>query len=377
MEFWLTVSKLIVFLYIVFSYIHLNVTNLPWIILTLLLYLSVNVLISIFKKDTYKNILTCVSIGVVMLFTWKIHPFFILFLPLNLYEIANYYIKKKWLIFFIMILPIIFIGEGIQMTYGLISAFCFFSLTIAHRYIARLLKLEMQNDKMRKDIQRLTKSLNENKDYIRQSEYTFKLEERNRLSQEIHDKIGHSMTGALIQMEAAKRLMEIDKVKSAELLQNAIHISKDGIESIRITLKNMKPPTEQMGIHRMKLFIEEFAGKHDMNIPFVYKGNLDMISPIQWKIIGENVTEALTNAMKYADATVISIDIHVLNKMVKVQVKDNGKGAALVKKGLGIMGMEERTASVNGKIIVDGTSGFSVTMLLPIQEDETRMNHLI
>ena len=171
MEFWLTVSKLIVFLYIVFSYIHLNVTNLPWIILTLLLYLSVNVLISIFKKDTYKNILTCVSIGVVMLFTWKIHPFFILFLPLNLYEIANYYIKKKWLIFFIMILPIIFIGEGIQMTYGLISAFCFFSLTIAHRYIARLLKLEMQNDKMRKDIQRLTKSLNENKEYVRQSEY--------------------------------------------------------------------------------------------------------------------------------------------------------------------------------------------------------------
>ncbi len=76
-----------------------------------------------------------------------------------------------------------------------------------------------------------------NKEYIRQSEYTFKLEERNRLSQEIHDKIGHSMTGALIQMEAAKRLMGIDKEKSAELLQNAIHISKDGIESIRITLK--------------------------------------------------------------------------------------------------------------------------------------------
>ncbi|MCV5791418.1 histidine kinase dimerization/phosphoacceptor domain-containing protein, partial [Escherichia coli] len=97
----------------------------------------------------------------------------------------------------------------------------------------------------------------ENKEYIRQSEYTFKLEERNRLSQEIHDKIGHSMTGALIQMEAAKRLMEIDKEKSAELLQNAIYISKDGIESIRITLKNMKPPTEQIGIHRMKLFIEE------------------------------------------------------------------------------------------------------------------------
>ncbi len=55
MEFWLIVSKLIVFIYIVFSYMYLNVENLPWIILTLLLYLSVNVLISIFKTDTYKK----------------------------------------------------------------------------------------------------------------------------------------------------------------------------------------------------------------------------------------------------------------------------------------------------------------------------------
>lgn len=366
MEFWLTVSKLIVFIYIMFSYIHSNVTNLPWVIFALLLYLCVNVLIPIFKKDTYKKILICMSIGAVMLFTWKIHLFFILFLPLNLYEITFHYIEKNWPRFVIMMLPVTITDESIQMTYGLIAAFSFLVLTMADRYISRVLKLEAQNDKMRKDMQRLTKSLHENKEYIRQSEYTFKLEERNRLSQEIHDKIGHSMTGALIQMEAAKRVMEIDKEKSVELLQNAIHISKDGIENIRITLKNMKPPTEQIGIHRMKLFIEEFASKHDVNIPFVYKGNLDMITPIQWKIIGENVMETLTNTMKYADATVISIDIHVLNKVIKVQVKDNGKGAVLVKKGLGIIGMEERTASVNGKIIVDGTSGFSVTMLLPI-----------
>lgn len=93
MEFWLIVSKLIVFIYIVFSYMYLNVANLPWIILTLLLYLSVNVLISICKKNTYKNILTFISIGLVMLFTWKIHSFFILFLPLNLYEIIFRYIE--------------------------------------------------------------------------------------------------------------------------------------------------------------------------------------------------------------------------------------------------------------------------------------------
>ena len=236
MEFWLIVSKLIVFIYIVFSYIYLNVANLPWIILTLLLYLSVNVLISICKKYEQKHINFCIDwLSYVIYMEDSSVLYFVL--PLNLYEIIFRYIEKKWQLFLIMMIPIIFTNESIRMTYGLIVAFSFLVLTMAERYISRVLKLESQNDQMRKDMQRLTKSLNENKEYIRQSEYTFKLEERNRLSQEIHDKIGHSMTGALIQMEAAKRLMAIDKEKSAELLQNAIHISKDGIESIRITLK--------------------------------------------------------------------------------------------------------------------------------------------
>ena len=95
---------------------------------------------------------------------------FILFLPLNLYEIT-FHIEKKWQLFIIMMIPITFTDESIRMTYGLIVAFSFIVLTMAERYISRVLKLESQNDKMRKDMQRLTKSLNENKEYIRQSEY--------------------------------------------------------------------------------------------------------------------------------------------------------------------------------------------------------------
>lgn len=252
--------------------------------------------------------------------------------------------------------------------YTLMALLNFLIYMMSEHYTARLSKLEAQEDKMRLAIQKLTKQLNENEEFIRQSEYTIKLEERNRLSQVIHDKIGHSMTGALIQMEAAKRLIEKDNEKVKELLQNAITISKSGIENIRVALKNLKPPAEQMGINRLRLLIDEFSSKHHLHTPFVFKGRLESITPIQWKIIQENVFESLTNALKYSNATEISIEIHVLNKMIKVEVKDNGQGAVKFKKGLGIMGMEERTAAINGKIIADGTNGFSVTMLLPIQE---------
>lgn len=38
--------------------------------------------------------------------------------------------------------------------------------------------------------------------------------------------------------------------------------------------------------------------------------------------------------MKYAEATVVSVEIHVLNTLIKVEVKDNGKGAEKIKKAL-------------------------------------------
>ncbi|QPA31148.1 sensor histidine kinase [Thermaerobacillus caldiproteolyticus] len=367
MELWLILSRFIVWGYIAVRYVYSDNTTISWFVLSSLLYLCINITIYIVKKDAARRLTILLSIVFILISNFYIYPLFILLLPINLYELASYYIHKKWMLFLLLLIPILFIEEDVYLIYGLVMAFSFINFTIAKQYTLKITQFENNLDKMRKDIQRLTKSLNEQHEYIKQSEYTFKLEERNRLSQEIHDKIGHSMTGALIQMEASKRLMEIDKEKAKELLQNAINISKEGIENIRMTLKQIKPPSEQIGINRVRLFIEEFSAKHHIQIPFVCKGNLDVISPIQWKIIYENITEALTNAMKYAEATVVSIEIHVLNTLIKVEVKDNGKGVEKIKKGLGIIGMEERAASVNGTVIVDGTNGFSVTTLLPIQ----------
>ncbi|WP_427392394.1 sensor histidine kinase [Geobacillus icigianus] len=291
-----------------------------------------------------------------------------LLLPLNGYELASFYIPRRWGIWVVLLVPMVWLGPSAAKLYGLVALFSLVSVTTAKRHLERMKQQEDRLDQLRNDWHRLTRSVNEYHQYIKQSEYMLQLEERNRLSQRIHDQIGHSLTGALIQMEAAKRLMDGDRNKAKQLLENAIHISKEGIEQIRMTLKQMKPPPEQMGINRVKLFIDEFSAQHHLPIPLVCKGDLDVITPIQWKVIYENMAEALTNAIKYAEATAIAVEIHVLNRVIKVEVKDNGKGATKIKKGLGIIGMEERAASVHGTVIVDGTNGFSVTTLLPIHE---------
>ncbi|MDQ0198946.1 sensor histidine kinase [Neobacillus ginsengisoli] len=367
MEFWIIICKLVLLVYLALTYIHSTITNIPWVVFSFLLYLCINVAIYIVKIDIGKKIVLILSIVQLAVTYIEVQTLFLLLLPLSLCEFSAYYIDKKITLFVLVLLPILWIDNSIAFQYGLVAVFSFVIYTMLVQFTTRIHYQENQLDLMRKDMQKLSKSFNENNEFIRQSEYTFKLEERNRLAQVFHDKIGHSMTGALIQMEASKRLMNTDKDKAQELLQNAINISKVGIENIRITLKNLKPPTEQMGINRLKLFIDDFSARHPIHTPFIYKGNIERITPIQWKIIHENLTETMTNALKYSEATVISIELHVLNTMVKVVIKDDGKGVQKIKKGLGIVGMEERTASINGTIIVDGTEGFSVTMLLPIQ----------
>ncbi|MBB2480745.1 sensor histidine kinase [Bacillus sp. APMAM] len=366
MELWMIFSKLIIMGYIAAVYVQSGSPHLPWVVFSLLVYFSVSIVTYLFKRDIVKKLLMLVSIILVVIFCIQIDPHFMLLLPISIFELGNYFMEKKPYLLLITLIPVIYMKGNMYPAYGMVTLLSYMVFRMGVIFTNKLIKYEHQMDTMRRSLQKLSKSLNENQEYIRQSEYTFKLEERNRLSQEIHDKIGHSMTGALIQMEASKRLIGINQGKATELLQNAINISKDGIESIRVTLKNMKPPTEQMGIHRMKLLIDEFSSKHQLDTSFIYKGNLEVIAPIHWKIIQENITEALTNTLKYSDATHVSIELNVLNKIIRVEVKDNGKGAEKVKKGLGIRGMEERTAAINGKVIVDGMNGFSVTTLLPI-----------
>lgn len=75
----------------------------------------------------------------------------------------------------------------------------------------------------------------------------------------------------------------------------------------------------------------------------------------------------MTNVLKHSKGTKVEVYIGVYNKFVKLEVKDNGIGGKLIRKGLGLIGIEERAAGVGGKVILDGFNGFSVITLLPLE----------
>ncbi|MFC5402510.1 sensor histidine kinase [Cohnella soli] len=334
-------------------------------LLASLIYLSLNIAVPIFKHPKRKRVAGVLAAASAIFCAWQLDPLFLLLLPPNLCELVWLAGAKTRYAGLLMVVPLFVAPKELDPAYVLAALLSFLLFAHGRAALERIAMLEEINEKTRDDLERLTRSLNENTDYMRRSAYTIKLEERNRLSQQIHDDIGHAMAGALIQMEASRMLLLSNPDKAAELLGNAIHISKDGLERIRLTLKDTKPSSEELGINRLRLMTDELSANHGIQGTLFHQGDIDTITPLQWKIMRENATEAITNSLKYGKATSIHIEVHVLNKFVKCVVSDNGVGSGKIVKGLGIVGMEERAASIGGTVIADGNKGFSVTTLLP------------
>ncbi|WP_178023169.1 histidine kinase [uncultured Paenibacillus sp.] len=336
----------------------------PGLILFILLYLALDLTALLLQKTVYRDVVYGLLIVYCSLCAGYVNPEFALLLPPIAYERVRG-TGPRIVATALLAIPPLFLEETLATVYGFIAALSLFNGILVRRLLLRLSRQEEQLDKLRLDQEKMRKQLNGNREFIRASEYAYKLEERNRLSQEIHDGIGHSMTGALIQMEAAKRVLHTDPAGAEKLLQNAIGISQESIERIRQTLKNMKPPVEQLGIHRLRNAVEGFGSRSGLQTSVVHSGDLEKITPLYWKVIHDNLTEALTNTAKYGRATSVQVEIRVLGKWIQAVVTDNGRGQAKIVKGMGLLGMEERTAAVNGTVIADGTQGFKVTTLIP------------
>ncbi len=202
------------------------------------------------------------------------------------------------------------------------------------------------------------------------AKYASQLEERNRIAQKLHDELGHTLSGSTMQLEAAMLLIEKDPAKAKAMLATVTKGLREGTDAIRRILKDIKPEAATINIGSIKQMAAEAKEKSGVQTDVAYDGSVSMLTPRQWQVITDNIREALTNIMKHSGATRTLISFNRLNRIFKVTVKDNGKGCMQIKNGLGLSGMEERTAQAGGTLITDGTNGFSVIMLLPIEQEK-------
>lgn len=188
------------------------------------------------------------------------------------------------------------------------------------------------------------------------------LNERNRIAREIHDTIGHSIAGILMQLQAAYKIKEKNIEKSYILIEKSIQGLSNSLTVLRDTVHKIKP-SQKLGIEYIKSVIDNFKF---CVVDFNYRGDFNTIPANIIEIVCTNIKETLTNASKYSCANKIKINIDVNNKYIRLYIKDNGKGCEKIKEGMGISGMKDRIKNVGGTISISGKDGFLIVCIIPL-----------
>lgn len=193
------------------------------------------------------------------------------------------------------------------------------------------------------------------------------LQDKARLSQELHDKLGHRVNGSIYQLEACRLIISSDPKKSDEILKRVIDSLRTGMDDIRALLRKERPNNKRVTLLQLSSLCNDCREQYGISANLSVTGESDRIDDKIWRIILDNCCEAVTNSLKYSFCDRIDIEISVLNKILRCCVSDNGRGCENMIEGMGIQGMKQRIATVGGIIDINGASGFSINMLIPIE----------
>ncbi|WP_312101192.1 histidine kinase [Lachnoclostridium sp.] len=195
------------------------------------------------------------------------------------------------------------------------------------------------------------------------------LEEKGRLSQAMHDKLGHSINGSIYQLEATKVLLTSEPEQAKGILQAVIDNLRISMDEIRQLLRREKPDKRKLALLQLMTLCEECKKKYNIDAEVIVSGDNKSVPEYIWEIILDNSFEAVSNALKYSKCKHITIQIVILNKLVRCTIEDDGVGCMQINEGMGISGMRKRVRAINGVLDVTSQIGFCINMILPFSQN--------
>ncbi|WP_297632391.1 histidine kinase [uncultured Clostridium sp.] len=228
-----------------------------------------------------------------------------------------------------------------------------------------------ENEKLEEIKEKFYRNMQEHNKYKDLSEQNIrmaKLEERNRIGREMHDKIGHVLAGSIMRLEASKIILNSDKEKGVSMMDESIENLREGMNDIREIIHKITPKRDEIGINRIKNELNEKFVNSGVKISFNTLGDLDKISFNKWIIFERIVMELSTNTLKYAECKNVVLSFEVLNKIIRFSFKDDGIGNMNLKKGFGLSKIEEEVMNNNGIMTINSLNGFQVIITLKIEE---------
>ncbi len=246
--------------------------------------------------------------------------------------------------------------------------------------IVNQLRAKRREKEIRDLLEELSRSHRHLRDYAEKVEALTVVEERNRISRELHDAIGHRLTASIVQTEGALHLIKQHKTQQATRMLGNVHEQlHEGLHELRETFHALRTPdvTER----NLTLMLQRLADGFSMPAHAKVHTQLPEALPScltsdQSMTIYRAVQEALTNTAKHAQARNVWIALDSRRDGLILTVRNDGLDFAPSNRsgGQGLQGMRERAAQFGGTLEVTKPEegGTLVTLTLPMQTKRRR-----
>jgi signal transduction histidine kinase len=199
-------------------------------------------------------------------------------------------------------------------------------------------------------------------------------DERRRISRELHDTIGQSLSAVKFTVEnVLQEIAEEGSDKGVQTLKSAIRMVQGAVEEVRRIQKNLRPPTlDDLGLlATISWFCREFEGVYpDIRIEREIDLEEENVPDPLKILIYRVMQEALNNVAKHSRTKAVRLALRKNDGRIEMQIQDSGVGfdpkevfsRNESERGLGLFSMKERTELSEGRFSVKASKGTGTTI---------------
>ena len=204
--------------------------------------------------------------------------------------------------------------------------------------------------------------------------YTAKEDERLALARELHDDMGQTSTAIRTEVAVLQRIGRLHPEADASvkrISESAQHLS----QMTRQMLHRLRPPAlDSMGLEQALIALcEDWQNSNqkslcEFNASALPEGLNDYACVTVYRI----VQEALTNVTRHANAKHVKVQLTLYEQGLHLNIEDDGRGMAdtqAVHQGFGLLGMQERVASVAGSLSISSKLGRGLRLAIQIPRE--------
>ena len=203
--------------------------------------------------------------------------------------------------------------------------------------------------------------------YLALSEKIAEDRERKRIAREIHDTLGHALTGISAGIDAVKVLVDIDTNRAKEQLNNVSVVVRDGIRDVRGSLNKMRPGALENNTLKEALIkiIREYEAISDLEIHLRYEWDNIDLDIAKEDIVFRVIQESITNSVRHGHAKTIWIELLEEDEAYVMTIHDDGVGFDELRYGYGLKQIQERLMIIGGSVRFENRDGFYTHIEIP------------